>query len=240
MGTWTNSNRPTVMRKRIRVPVPISDSSELIAGILIGGQSRRMGQCKAQLPLGGRTFVEHVVEVASSVADEIVILGDLDLNIPSLSGIARLSDPPGCVGPLAGLTSLLEHAGSRWSLLLPCDMPMLTVEVLERLIPARDDHVDAVAFRRLDRECEFHACCAAYHPRALAAVRAELSTGVGKIQNVLRAVRCMALVPTAEEEELLINVNTPEDLASLEMRFATMELSYPQDDSVFCGRQTVR
>jgi molybdopterin-guanine dinucleotide biosynthesis protein A len=173
------------------------------------------------------------VDVASTVAGEIVLLGDLDLNIPGLSGIARRSDPTGCVGPLAGLSSLLEYAGSRWSLLLACDMPMLTVEVLERLIQARDESVDAVAFRRLDHECEFHACCAAYHPRALPAVRAELSTGVGKIQNVLRAVRCMGLIPAAEEEELLVNVNTPEDLASLEMRFAVTVFNCLQEDNVF-------
>ena len=238
MGTETNSNRLTVMRERIGVPKPGTNSDELIAGILIGGQSRRMGQCKALLPLRGRTFVEHVVDVASTVADEIVILGNLNLNIPGLSGIARLSDPPGCVGPLAGLSSLLEYAGSRWSLLLACDMPMLTVEVLERLIQARDESVDAVVFRRLDHECEFHVCCAAYHPRALPAVRAELSTGVGKIQNVLRAVRCTALIPAAEEEERLVNVNTPEDLASLEMRFAATAFNGLQEDSgVGAGRQ---
>ena len=236
METETNSNRPTVMRKRIGVPTPVTNSSELIAGILIGGQSRRMGQCKALLPLRGRTFVEHVVDVASTVADEIVLLGDLDLNIPGLARTARLSDPPGCVGPLAGLFSLLEYAGSRWSLLLACDMPMLTVEVLECLIQARGERGDAVAFRRLDRNREFHACCAAYHPRALPAVRAELTAGVGKIQNVLRAVRCTALVPTAEEEELLVNVNTPEDLGSLEMRFAATAFNGFQEDDGCWGR----
>lgn len=218
------------MRKRIGVPTLGTNSNEMIAGILIGGQSRRMGQCKALLPLRGRTFVEHVVSVASTVADEIVLLGDFDLNIPGLSGIARLSDPPGCVGPLAGLYSLLEYAGSRWSLLLACDIPMLTVEVLGRLIQGRDESVDAVAFRRLDRESDFHTCCAAYHPRALPAVRAELTAGVGKIQNVLRAVRCMALIPTAIEEDLFVNVNTPEDLASLEMRFAATAFNGIQED----------
>lgn len=228
------------MRDRISIPTSGTHSDELVAGILIGGQSRRMGQCKALLSLHGRTFVEHVVSVASTVADEIVLLGDINLNIPGLSAIARLSDAPGCVGPLAGLSSLLEYAGSRWSLLLSCDIPMLTVKVLVRLIQARDESVDAVAFRRLDRECEFHACCAAYHPRALATVRAELTTGVGKIQNVLRTVRCTALIPTAEEEELLVNVNTPEDLASLELRFATMGFNFIQEDNVFCGRQTVK
>jgi len=199
-----------------------------------------MGQCKAQLPFGGRTFVEHVVDVASTVADEVVLLGDAELNIPGLSGISRLNDPPGCVGSLAGLSSLLEYAGSRWSLLLPCDMPMLTVEVLERLIQSRDESVDAVAFCRLDRECEFHACCAAYHPRALAAIRVELLTGIGKIQNVLRVLRCRALIPAAEEEEFLVNVNTPEDLASLELRFAATGINCLQGDNVFCGRQTVK
>ena len=223
------------MRKRIGLPTPGPDSSELIAGILIGGRNRRMGRCKALLPWRGKTFVEHVVSVASTVADEIVLLGDLDLHIPSFSGIARLSDPPGGDGPLAGLTSLLEYAGSRWTLLLACDMPMLTVDVLERLVQARDESVDAVAFRRPDRESGFHACSAAYHPRALSAVRAELSNGVGKIQNVLHAVRCTALIPTAKEEGLLVNVNTPENLASLEMRFAAAGFNSLQADNVFCG-----
>ena len=185
---------------------------DCVAGILVGGASRRMGTCKALVNFRGKPMIQHIAEAAAEVASEVVLLGDEDVAVDGLRGLARLRDASFGQGPLRGLHSLLEFAGGRWTILLACDMPLLRAEILIRIAKAWHDGVDAVAFARLERPGEFHVCCAGYHPRAFSAVQAELTTGAGKIQSVLGRVRTVSLMPSPEEEKLLLNVNTPKDL----------------------------
>jgi molybdopterin-guanine dinucleotide biosynthesis protein A len=182
-----------------------------VAGVLVGGGSRRMGRPKALLPMpGSRTMVEHAVAVAAEVTDQIVILGHSDILPASLSECEVLSDARPGAGPLAGLCSLLEHAGQRWALLLACDMPLIGATVLQPLLAHADESVDAVVFAR-DAHRD-HTCCALYHPRILSTALHELTEGEARLQNVLDQVRTTRLEPTTDEARQLTNVNTPEEL----------------------------
>ncbi|MBI1825193.1 MAG: molybdenum cofactor guanylyltransferase [Planctomycetes bacterium] len=188
---------------------------DLVAGVLIGGQSRRMGTCKALLRFQGRTLVERAVEVAAEIAADVVLLGNCNLGIASLDGITQLADATETVGPMGGLCSLLEYASTRWSLLLACDMPLVDAELLERLRENLDGSFDVVAFERADRGDEIHACCAMYHPRVFSVVRAALSRGDARLQSLLHLFRCRRLVATESEVQKLTNVNTPHEFARL-------------------------
>jgi molybdopterin-guanine dinucleotide biosynthesis protein A len=190
-----------------------------VAGVLVGGLSTRMGRPKATLPHPeGGTLVEHVVGVVRQHGgwiDEVVLLGRCAELPHSLSAVRVLDDVCSNGGPLAGLCSLLEYARDTWALLLACDMPRLRGPLLERLHgPAGAEH-DAVLFRRPDRPGTFHTCCALYHPRVLPAAQRELRHGRGRLQSALTAGRMKALNPTAAEEQMLINLNTPADYARL-------------------------
>lgn len=188
-----------------------------MAGILAGGRSTRMGCPKALLKRNdGTTLIEHTASVAGQVADEVVLCGSPPAELPSsLQSIRVLPDPIAGGGPLAGLCALLEHAGERWVLLIACDMPLLGVEVLQRLQAEARPDVDAVCFERLERPGNYHACCALYHPRLHSAALAELMAGRGSMQRFLSGVRKVALQPIALYGRQLMNVNTPADLNAI-------------------------
>jgi len=191
-----------------------SASATCVAGVLVGGHSRRMGRPKALLRLAdGRTFLEHVASVAGEVAGEVVLLGAAAQIPPGLTGLPTLPDQTPDAGPLAGLRSLLEYAGERWTLLLACDLPRLHADVLRRLLAAAPADADAAAFVCDAQRGIYHACCALYHPRLKPLALQELSAGRGSLQEVLRRARVIALDPDADEARQLENMNTPEDLA---------------------------
>lgn len=191
-----------------------ADSISAVAGILVGGRSTRMGRPKATLALpDGRTMIEQVVDAARRAGEwihEVVLLGRCDDLPASLGGLRTLPDAVPAGGPLGGLCSLLEWAGGRLGLLLACDMPRLEASLLERLRAAAGPDWDAVAFRRTDRPDTWHACCALYHPRLLPAAGRELRQGRGSLQNLLAGARVAGLEPEGREQELLMNLNTPE------------------------------
>lgn len=192
-----------------------------VAGILVGGRSRRMGRPKLSLPLpGGKTLIEHVADAVARAQpwiEEVLLLG-LSPELPGpVAGLRILPDVEACAGPLAGLCALLAYAQQRWSLLLACDMPLLEPRLLERLRAAASPDVDAIAFRRPDRPDAWDACCALYHPRILPAAMKALKGG-GGLQDLIRSVRVVTLTPSSAERRMLSNVNTLSDYQALVRR----------------------
>ena len=112
----------------------MTDSNALVAvGILLGGASRRMGTPKHEITLpDDSTLLDHVVGVAESVCDNIVLCG----GEPIAQAHPQLGDRPGCAGPLAGIDALLRHVRRGRCLILPCDMPALRPDDLHRLAAA--------------------------------------------------------------------------------------------------------
>ncbi len=182
----------------------------LLAGVLAGGRSRRMGRCKAAMPHpAGGTWLEHVVRVASRVAGEVVLLGSASELPPALQSLPVLADPVPDAGPLAGLCSLLAAAGGRWALLLACDLPGLQAAVLQPLIQAAGPDRDAVVYTCRQRPDRYHACCGLYHPRGLDAARTALAGADHSLHGLLRTLRTLALLPDPAHQDQLRNVNTP-------------------------------
>jgi molybdopterin-guanine dinucleotide biosynthesis protein A len=98
--------------------------------ILAGGQSRRMGQDKAQLPWCGGTLLSVTVDKLSLLCREIVVVGPKR----DLAREVRWTQDryPGR-GPLAGFHAGLAEAVFAGALVLPCDMPEVPVSLLARL-----------------------------------------------------------------------------------------------------------
>ncbi len=192
------------------------DRSEIVAGVLIGGGGKRMGRPKHMLPHpSGVTFVEHVVEVASHVADEVVLLGVRSDVPPGLARCRRLADKVPGGGPAAGLCALLEHAGpERWGLLLACDLAQLDVRLLRRLVSADAGEADAVVFIE-PASRRPHPCCALYRGSAAMAAEAALMHHGGRLRAVLDDLRVTWLEVDEQAAEGLMNVNTRADLAVL-------------------------
>ena len=185
-----------------------------------------MGRPKALIDLSaGGTMIEHAVQVAREVVDEVVVLGR-EIRMPaSLEELTILDDEKPDGGPLAGLCSLLKCVGQGWGLLLACDMPYIESAVIRRLLAQADPDTDAVVFERSERRGSYHACCGLYHSRIARAPvgnRAQLApalevlfNGDASLNSLLKRVRVKALKPTPEESRQLCNINTPEDLAKI-------------------------
>jgi molybdenum cofactor guanylyltransferase len=106
------------------------------AAVLAGGKSSRMGQDKSGLVLGGQTLLERAVTLLEEADAELVLIGG--------GGKGRNHVPdllPHC-GPPGGLYSLLDYIRQHYGLdgspllLIPVDMPLLTVPTLQRLLAA--------------------------------------------------------------------------------------------------------
>ena len=105
--------------------------------ILAGGDSRRMGQDKADLVFDGRTLLGRVIAT-------------MQLNFPKVIVSVRqtragIDVPQVCdempeSGQLTGLIAGLAQAGTPWVFAVACDMPFMTAAVISRLAAYRNGH----------------------------------------------------------------------------------------------------
>jgi len=87
--------------------------------ILAGGKSSRMGRDKSRLRLGGKTLLGRVCQTAKA----------LPLPVRTI----RRDLVPRC-GPLGGIYTALKTTSNQAVLFLACDMPLVSVALLERLL----------------------------------------------------------------------------------------------------------
>lgn len=191
----------------------MSDQAKLslTGAILAGGRSSRLGRDKACVEIAGRSMLARAVEAVRPLACEILVVGRAQLE-PSTRGIRCLPDERPGLGPMGGLLTALDAASHERVLCLACDMPLVTTRILQRLAQVTED-ADAVALRSGDR---VEPLCAIYHRRIRPVVRERVAQGLLAMHELLEAVRTTYVELDPTDQQLVFNVNTPEDLARAE------------------------
>lgn len=187
----------------------------LAAAILAAGESRRMGTPKALLPYRGKTFVEHLLEVARHprVGVTRVVLGAHEDDIRRKlrcdeSSIVVNSDwRHGQLSSIQAAIRSLPQGATEGLLLCPVDHPLVSAALVARLIEAFDASGKPIvlpAFRgRRGHPVIFRA---SLYDELLAA-----SPAVGARQ-VVWAHAADVLEVATEEEGVILNLNDPETL----------------------------
>lgn len=143
-----------------------------IAGaVLSGGRSSRMGRPKDLLELpSGLTMLEHVVKTVGELFDSVVIAGpERRLGKGLAKQIHFVPDEhPGC-GPLSGIEAILESGVADAYIIVACDQPYVTGDLLNRLIPSA-----AISMGCYKLESELYPLPGYFHSGLLCAVRYQL------------------------------------------------------------------
>ncbi len=117
--------------------------------VLIGGDSSRMGVDKATFEIEGISMGNAVIAAAGAAhADEILVIGGTASKAKSLEASWKKDLFPG-QGPLGGVITALTCASHDNVVVLSCDMPYMTAEVISSLIRGLSDAQAAVG--RTDR-----------------------------------------------------------------------------------------
>ncbi len=195
------------------------DVSKVGGVVLCGGESRRMGQSKALLRIGGEAMLGRVVRIVRSVVWPVVVAHRLGQELPPLDDDVRaIADPVTGVGPLAGLLGGLEVLRGECEAVFvcACDQPLLQAGFVSRLIERLGNRLAVVP----EHDGYLHTLTAVYRVEVVDALRRQIDGGDYRVQAFARS--CDAVILT--EDDLrdvdptlgsLRNVNTPEELDGL-------------------------
>jgi molybdopterin-guanine dinucleotide biosynthesis protein A len=103
----------------------------LTAIILAGGASRRMGTNKALVPFRGKPLVHYSIDLALQFTDNIAISSNG--GVMGQFGFPVIADIVDVKAPLVGIHAGLVYAKTDWVLVLTCDMPLVSPELIRFL-----------------------------------------------------------------------------------------------------------
>ncbi|HUP96481.1 MAG TPA: molybdenum cofactor guanylyltransferase MobA [Usitatibacter sp.] len=185
--------------------------------VLAGGQGSRMGGVdKGLQPFRGRPMVAHVLERLEPQVDEILVNANRNVEEYARLGHRVIADEiPGFAGPLAGFERGLAHASGQLLVTVPCDSPFLPTDLVARLRAGLLEAKADVAVAKTGEQA--HPVFCLMRREVLASLREFLGSGQRKIDRWYSAL-AIAEVAFDDEADAFLNINTREELASLEPR----------------------
>ena len=193
----------------------MSARQEITAVILAGGRGSRMGGVdKGLVSLNGKPLIEHVLVAIADQVGAVVINANRHQAEYATYGYPVIADSLGDYqGPLAGFLAAMQQVETADIVSVPCDGPLLSHDLVERLVSARarEDAEIAVAH-------DGHRLQPVYAliPVSLrSSLQAYLDGGDRKI-DLWYARHRMALADFSDVPATFVNVNTPEERDKLQ------------------------
>ena len=173
--------------------------------ILAGGKSSRLGRSKALQIIEGKSLIQRVVDRLAILSTEIIIVTAHGEAIPCSSAvrIKTVADIYSVKGSLVGIYSGLIASSSLRAVVVGCDMPFLSVGLLEYMTQICSTF-DVVVPRIKDK---LEPLCAVYSKSCLVPIQELLE------QNELMITKFFSVVKVKYVEEDEINSFDPEHLS---------------------------
>lgn len=182
--------------------------------VLAGGHSRRMGFDKCAISMHGVPQARHAHNLLADMVGKAFVSARPDQrNVAALDGLSRIEDRHASAGPIGGVLSAMEtYPGVAW-LVLACDLPFADARAVRTLLLSRDASRQGTAFMASDGL--FEPLFAIYEPSLYPQLRERFVAGRSSLREALADADVRLLCPP--EDRMLFNVNTPEDLAAVEL-----------------------
>ncbi|HLG69423.1 MAG TPA: molybdenum cofactor guanylyltransferase [Chloroflexota bacterium] len=178
--------------------------------LLAGGKSSRMGTNKALLRFpNGQTVIERIVSRIRPLCSEVLLVTNTPADYEFL-GLPMFPDEIPGASSLGGIYTGVLHASSPRVVVLSCDLPLVSSDLLAYLLALPFDYDLLMPFIG-GRQQPLHAI---YARTALDAMRAQIGAGDLKIVRLLETLRGRVVTEAELPPEWLAsfqNMNTPED-----------------------------
>jgi len=184
--------------------------------ILVGGASSRMGTDKSGLRLNGQTTVSLISEALRPVTSKVRVVGtSFEAASSGLPGVPDLHER---WGPLGGIQAALHACKTGHCIIIACDLPFVTSELLAYLLEiASGANTTPAAVVPLQSDGRPQPLCAVYKKAScLAAAEKSIALGehtpralLDKIET--RYVNFSELRNLSGAEHFFVNLNHPED-----------------------------
>ncbi|NQX97356.1 MAG: molybdenum cofactor guanylyltransferase [Flavobacteriales bacterium] len=173
--------------------------------ILAGGKSSRMNEDKGLMLLDGKPMIQYVIDALNPLVDEIIIVS----NNPEYEqfGYSVYEDLIKRKGPLAGIYTGLSHSTSETNIILSCDIPYVSAELLSFLIENNHDQITIPAYKG-----RTHQLIGVFSKSCEINFLMSLEKEQLKLMNAFKNLNLNVVDASHFDEQLFTNINSLSDI----------------------------
>lgn len=183
--------------------------------ILAGGKSTRMGTDKGLHELCGKPLISYSIQVLSELCSTIIISTSSDAY--QSFGYKTVADEIPGIGPIGGLYSALKQSKTENNLVLSCDLPFISKELLSFILKNSEGYKVAVPWQGNQH---YEPLCGFYHLSILDQISIYIQNHNYKLPDLFEEVSINKLVINSNHDfyhdNLFLNVNSKHDLDAAE------------------------
>lgn len=186
--------------------------NNISAFILCGGKSSRMGTEKGLVNYNNKPFIQLVIDAIEPITTNIFLVTDnqeyTDFNYPLVADIYKNK------GPVGGIFSALDRSETENNLILSCDIPKISTNVIKNyLINNISDQKDVIF---LSDDKNVYPLIGIYNKRVKPKLSEAISSNRIKLLSLLNELNCQVIKVNPRDFESLKNINTQDELKILE------------------------
>lgn len=181
--------------------------------LLAGGKGERFGGLdKGLIQWRDDTFIAHIIKAIEADCQNILISCNRNIEQYQSLGMRCVSDAEeyAYAGPLAGIAAAASYIESPYCLVLPCDTPLIPVELIARLYEVLDSVFDADIAVVHDGQRQQHLCFLARR-EVLLTINDALQQEQYAVKHWLQQQRCLQ-VDFSDQADAFANFNSEADL----------------------------
>jgi len=184
--------------------------------ILAGGEARRMGQPKAEICIRGTPILEQLLSQLRWSGPTMLVTAPGRQRPPGWMRFdCEVVDPVAGEGPLRGLFTALQNAGTELSVVLSVDMPLVERGQLRWLVSAMRHRPRALGL--MLRHVVLEPFPSIYRRTAIDVVQRRLQSDRKSLASLAEEPGFETVeAPTQWDASVWLNLNTPEDLKQLD------------------------
>ncbi|HEY4053740.1 MAG TPA: molybdenum cofactor guanylyltransferase [Terriglobales bacterium] len=202
----------------------MSSSISVCAFVLAGGKSSRMGTDKALLRLDGQALIVHALALATSVTNDVKIVGDPE-KFASFGEV--VPDIYAERGPLGGIHAALLNSATECNLILGVDLPFVQPRFLSFLVSEAQTSGAIVTLPSTSGYLQ--TLCAVYRKEFLGLAESALGVGRNRIDALfpaisVRVINEQEVTTSGFDRSMFRNLNTPEEWEFARKEFESRRL----------------
>lgn len=182
--------------------------------ILCGGKSSRMQSEKGLVLYQNKPFIEHVIEAVLPISENILLI--TNTNEYDYLKYRKRKDIIIDKGPLGGIYSALANSDSEINLILSCDIPLISTEILLELVAKHHSNFDVSVFEDKER---MHPLIGIYSKQILTILKQSFDENELKMMRFLSKVKTQQILVDDVKSQFFKNINSLAELNELNTNF---------------------
>ena len=182
--------------------------------ILCGGKSSRMQSEKGLVLYQNKPFIEYIIEAALPISNTILLI--TNTNDYDYLAYKKIKDIVIDKGPLGGIYTALVHSETENNLILSCDIPLISTNILRKLIEKHTISFDVSIFEETN---QIHPLIGIYSKKVLPILKKSIESNELKMMHFICSVNHQLIWIEDQNKQQFQNINSLLELEELNKKY---------------------